>query len=164
MSDGELLNIIKEIPFSCEICLRYKKVDPKLRIQFPLVSCFNGTFKKLRTAHYWSCYEITASINSKESFDIKDTGWHIWVLLSVSLLTMKENLTMNTLQIWLRIWTSLLRVKEHKALEVMELMKHTKQFLVRCYENCGMYGLQFGCNKSIVSAKKHIVLHWWFQS
>ena len=47
MSDSEFIKILKEIPNSCGVCIRYKKTEPRPIVGFSLVTHFNESLARV---------------------------------------------------------------------------------------------------------------------
>ena len=89
ITDQEFLTMLKEIPSSCETCLRYKKVQPRPVVGFSLASRFNEWValdmkdikgnKILHLIDLFSKYSFAVRVPNKESLTIINTIFKYWV-------------------------------------------------------------------------------------
>ena len=89
VTDQEFLTMLEEIPSSCETCLRYKKVQPRLVVGFSLASRFNEWValdmkdikgnKILHLIDLFSKYSVAVRVPNKESSTIINSIFKYWV-------------------------------------------------------------------------------------
>ena len=89
VKDGEFLEIISDLPSKCEICVRYKKVQPKPVVGFPLASHFNEVVamdikelkgvKILHMIDHATRYSVAAILKNKESKEIISVVFRYWI-------------------------------------------------------------------------------------
>ena len=89
VADQEFLTMFKEIPSSCETCLRYKKVQPRPAVGFSLASRINEWValhikdikgnKILHLIDLFSKYSVAVRVPNKESSTIINTIFKYWV-------------------------------------------------------------------------------------
>ena len=89
MSDSEFIKFFKELPNSCEVCIRYKRTEPKPIVGFSLGTHFNENIamdikvingnKVLHLIDQGTRYSVGVRIPSKESSDIISAIFKHWV-------------------------------------------------------------------------------------
>ena len=89
MKDKEFMEILEDIPASCEFCLRHKKVEPRPIVGFSLGSYFNETVamdikeilgkKVLHLVDHGTRYSVAIELRSKESSEIVGVFFKYWV-------------------------------------------------------------------------------------
>ena len=87
--DAEFIKILKELPHSCEICLRYKKAQPRPVVGFSLGSYFNENvamdikeikgIKVLHLIDHGTRFSVGVKIRSKESSEIIRVVFKHWI-------------------------------------------------------------------------------------
>ena len=87
--DSEFIKILQVLPNSCEVCIHYKKTEPRPIVRFTLGSYFteniaihikeiNGN-KVLHLIDHATRYSVAVRISSKESSDIINTIFKHWI-------------------------------------------------------------------------------------
>ena len=89
VTDPEFIKILQTLPSSCEVCIRYKKTEPKPIVGFTLGSYFNENVamdikeisgsKVLHLVDYMTRYSVGVRISSKESSDIISAIFKYWI-------------------------------------------------------------------------------------
>ena len=89
VTDREFLDILSECPCKCEICIKYKKTEPRPVVGLPLATRFNETVvmdikeikgnKVLHLVDYATRYSVAAKLKSKESLEIIATVFKYWI-------------------------------------------------------------------------------------
>ena len=89
VTDPEFIKILQTLPSSCEVCIRYKKTEPKPIVGFTLGSYFNENIamdikeisgnKVLQLVDHATRYSVGIRISSKESSDIISTIFKHWI-------------------------------------------------------------------------------------
>lgn len=87
--DPEFMKILQALPNSCEVCIRYKKNEPRPIVGFPLGSYFNETVamdikeingnKVLHLIDHATRYSVGVRIPSKERSDIISAMFKHWI-------------------------------------------------------------------------------------
>ena len=89
VTDPEFIKILQTLPSSCEVCIRYKKTEPKPIVRFTLGSYFNENVamdikeisgnKVLHLVDHATRYSVGVRISSKESSDIISAIFKHWI-------------------------------------------------------------------------------------
>ena len=89
MTDPEFIKILQTLPSSCEVCIHYKKTEPKPIIGFTLGSYFNENVamdikeisgnKVLHLVDHAMRYCVGVRISSKKSSDIISAIFKYWI-------------------------------------------------------------------------------------
>ena len=89
VTDPESIKILQTLPSSCEVCIHYKKTEPKPIVGFTLGSYFNENVtmdikeisgnKVLQLVDHATRYSVGIRISSKESSDIISAIFKHWI-------------------------------------------------------------------------------------
>ena len=89
VTDPESIKILQTLPSSCEVCIRYKKTEPKPMVGFTLGSYFNENVamdikeisgnKVLHLVDHATRYSVGVRISSKESSNIIRAIFKHWI-------------------------------------------------------------------------------------
>ena len=89
VKDAEFIKILQELPHTCEICLRYKKADPRPIVGFSLGSYFNETvamdikeikgIKVLHLIDHGTRFSVGVKLRNKESSEIISAVFKHWI-------------------------------------------------------------------------------------
>ena len=89
VNDKQMLDILKEVPGNCEICVRYKKNQPRPVVGLPLASRFNEVVamdikeihghKILHLIDHATRFSVAVKLRNKESSEIVDKVLVSWI-------------------------------------------------------------------------------------
>ena len=89
IDDPEFIEMLQNVPKSCEFCLRYKKAEPRPVVGFSLGTYFNETvsmdikeidsIKILHLIDHATRYSVAVKLSSKESAEIIKVVFKYWI-------------------------------------------------------------------------------------
>ena len=89
IKDPEFIEMLQNVPKSCEFCLRYKKAEPRPVVGFSLGTYFNETvsmdikeidsIKVLHMIDHATRYSVAVKLSSKESAEILKVVFKFWI-------------------------------------------------------------------------------------
>ena len=114
IQDPELIQILQVLPNSCEVCIHYKKTEPRPIVGFTLGSYFNKNIamdikeingnKVLHLIDHATRYSVAVRIPSKESSDIINAIFKHWITYFGTPRSILTNKAGNSVTSYFGIW------------------------------------------------------------